>query len=255
MSTQIHPTAMVEPGASVGADCSIGPFSIVHAHASLGDGSIIGSHCVIGYTDPGRESSPLVIGRHARIRSHTVIYGGSTFGDGLTTGHRVTVREHVQAGEGLQVGTLCDVQGHAVFGRFVRLHSNVHVGQLSTIHDFVWLFPYVVLTNDPHPPSDGFMRGVTVGRYSAIATMSVVLPGVKIGEDCLIGAGSVVRRDTGDGRILVGNPAKDVGPVTEVQLKDGSGPAYPWRRHFHRGYPAEVVAAWRQEFEGGRPAC
>jgi acetyltransferase-like isoleucine patch superfamily enzyme len=249
MSTLIHPTAIVEPGALLEDGVTIGPMSVVHSSVRIGAGSQIGSHCVLGYTEPGQEQLPLLVGAGSRIRSHSVFYGGSQFGPGLTTGHRVTVREGTIAGEGLQIGTLSDLQGRQHYGRYVRLHSNVHIGQLSSIGDFVWIFPYVVLTNDPHPPSDGMLRGVRVGRYSAIATMAVILPGVSIGQDCLVGAGSVVRSDTGDGRIVVGNPAKDVGPVTRIQLSDGSGPAYPWRRHFHRGYPEDVTAEWRREFE------
>lgn len=248
MRSFIHPTAIVEPGAVLGTSVAVGPFSVVHSNCVIGDGTEIGSHCVLGYTDPGRSPRPLQIGGRSRLRSHSIFYGGSTFGEGLTTGHRVTVREGTTTGAGLQIGTLSDLQGHMTIGQYVRLHSNVHIGQLSTIGDFVWIFPYVVLTNDPHPPSDGCLRGVCVGRYSAIATMSVILPGVVIGEDCLIGAGSLVRRDTGDGRIIAGNPAKDIGPTTEIMLRDGRGPAYPWRRHFHRGYPEAIVDSWRREF-------
>jgi hypothetical protein len=47
----------------------------------------------------------------------------------------------------------------------------------------------------------------------------------------------------------VGAPAELRGPADRILRKDGSNlPAYPWRRHFHRGYPAEVVQAWLEEF-------
>src|SRR5581483_1539376 len=112
----------------------------------------------------------------------------------LTTGHRVTVREGAQAGKNLQIGTLCDIQGHCTIGDYVRFHSNVHIGQRAKIGNFVWIFPYVVLTNDPHPPSD-VLIGVEVEDFASIATMSVILPGVKVGTHSLVAAHSSVSRD------------------------------------------------------------
>ena len=60
-------------------------------------------------------------------------------------------------------------------------------------------------------------------------------------------------RDIGEDRLAIGSPAEDIGPTRWVGLPDGS-PAYPWRRHFHRGYPEDVVAGWLAELErrGGR---
>jgi acyl-[acyl carrier protein]--UDP-N-acetylglucosamine O-acyltransferase len=246
----IHPTALVEDGADIGTDVAVGPFSIVHNNVTLGAGSVVDSHCVLGHTEPGVDPEPLVIGNEARIRSHSVLYGGSSIGPGLETGHRVTVREGSQVGEALRVGTLSDIQGNCSIGDYVRFHSNVHISQLSTIGDYVWIFPYVVLTNDPHPPSDGFLSGVTVEDFAVIASMSVILPGLTIGRDSLVGAHSMVNRDVRAGAIVAGAPAKDRGDASAVRLRDGSGPAYPWRRHFRRGYPPEAVARWQEEFPG-----
>jgi acyl-[acyl carrier protein]--UDP-N-acetylglucosamine O-acyltransferase len=244
----IHPTAIVEDGAIVGDDVSIGPFSIVHANVTLGGGSVVDSHCVLGHTEPGAEPAPLTIGAEARIRSHSVLYGGSRIGPGLEAGHRVTIREDSEIGDGFRVGTVSDLQGSCSIGNYVRFHSNVHIGKCSAIGDYVWIFPYVVLTNDPHPPSDGFLAGVTVEEFAVIATMSIVLPGLTVGRDSLVGAHSMVNRDVRPGSVVAGTPAVDRGDASAIQLRDGSGPAYPWRRHFQRGYPPEVVEMWMAEF-------
>lgn len=245
----IHPTALVDPAATIGEGVEIGPFSIVHARVQLGAGSVVGSHCELGHP-AGSEAGPLRIGTGALIRSHSVLYAGSVFGDGLQTGHRVTLREGIEAAEGLRIGTLCDLQGDSTFGRHVRLHSNVHIGRGSTVAEFVWIFPYVVLTNDPHPPSDGFQVGALVERFAVVATSAVVLPGTRVGEGALVAAHALVREDVPPGAICAGVPGKVRGSVEAIQLSDGSGPAYPWRRHFHRGYPDDVVRGWIGEFEG-----
>lgn len=244
----IHKTASVSPKAKLGKNVTIGPFTIVHDNVEIGDDTTVGSFCELGVGSRLADGSPLRIGPNSLIRSHSVFYEGSVFGEGLITGHRVTIRERTIAGENFQVGTLGDIQGHCTIGNYVRFHSNVHIGQKAVIGNFVWIFPYVVLTNDPHPPSNTLI-GVTVEDYAAIATMSVILPGVRIGQGSLVGAHSSVAKDVMPETVVVGSPAKEICPVQSIKLKgSASASAYPWRRHFHRGYPKEIIEEWRREF-------
>lgn len=250
-AVSIHPTAIIHKDAVLGVGVSIGPYTIIHKSARIGDNTSIGSNCEIGHPAHNKEDGgPLIIGSNSNIRSHSVFYEGSTFGENLTTGHRVTVREKTKAGKNFQIGTLCDIQGHCEIGDFVKFHSNVHIGQHSKIGNYVWIFPYVVLTNDPHPPSN-VLLGVTVEDYVAIATMSIILPGVTVKSGALVGAHSSVARDVGADTVVAGSPAKLICTTDKIKLKDGSGKsAYPWRRHFHRGYLPEDVEKWIAEFAG-----
>lgn len=233
----IHPTAHIALGAKLGANVSIGAFSIVHNDVVLGNNTVIESHCEIGHPSKLAEGKPLVIGAGSVIRSHSVFYAGSTFGDGLVTGHRVTVRELTTAGKNMQIGTLGDIQGHCEIGDYVRTHSNVHICHGAKVGNYVWIFPYVVLTNDPHPPSETCI-GPVIGDYAAIATMSVILPGVKVGEHSLVGAHSCVGKDVEPHTVVGGSPAKLICRTDRIKLRDGSGrKAYPWPTHFSRGYP------------------
>ncbi|MCL6263680.1 N-acetyltransferase [Craterilacuibacter sp. RT1T] len=242
---KIHGTAIVSEKAKIGRGVEIGPYTIIHDNVKIGDNTVIGSHCEIGIPNHLSDGEELSIGKDSLIRSHSIFYEGSTFADGLATGHRVTVREKTIAGKNLQIGTLSDIQGHCIIGDFVRFHSNVHIGQKSKIGDFVWIFPYVVLTNDPHPPSNTLL-GVTIGNYSVVATMSVILPGATIGENVLVGAHSSIKGNAESGCVYVGSPAKKICLASKIKLQDGSNePAYPWVKHFHRGYPEEVTNEWR----------
>ncbi|MYM95033.1 acyltransferase [Duganella vulcania] len=240
----IHPSASVSPQAILGANVSIGAFTIVHENVHIGDNTVIDSFCEIGYPSPLAEGLPLVIGADSRIRSHSILYAGSTFGARFITGHRVTVREKTTAGVNFQLGTLSDIQGDCSIGDYVRFHSNVHIGKMSKVGNFVWIFPYVVLTNDPHPPSD-VLLGCEIGDYAAVATMSVVLPGVKVGSGALVAAHSMVGRDVAPDTVAGGSPSKYICDTSKIKLKDGTDrPAYPWTSHFRRGYPADVTAGW-----------
>lgn len=248
-SASIHPTAIVNQGAVVGPNVEIGPFVIIHENVEIGRDSSVGAYCELGISTPLSDGSPLVIRENSTIRSRSTFYEGSSFGSRLITGHGITVREGVSAGENLQIGTLGDIQGTCTIGNYVRFHSNVHIGKHSKIEDFVWIFPFVVLTNDPHPPSD-VQLGVIIKRFASIATMSTILPGVEVGEGALVGACSNVGKNVGEHRVVAGNPAEDRGPTERIRLRDGTRrPAYPWTRHFSRGYPEEIVRKWHSEAE------
>jgi len=240
----IHSTALISPKAQLGRNVKVGPFTVIHDDVVVGDETVIDGHCEIGYPTASAQGAALIIGARSLIRSHSIFYQGSRFGDGLVTGHRVTVREKTNAGEGLQIGTLSDIQGHCEIGNFVRTHSNVHIGQKSKIHDFVWLFPYVVLTNDPHPPSNVCV-GCEIQKFAVVATMSVVLPGVTVGEGALVAAHSSVSKDVLPHTVVGGSPAKFLCEASKIKLRDGSGQsAYPWTQHFTRGYPESVIKKW-----------
>lgn len=251
MNSLIHPTAYIEDGAHIGKNVEIGAFSQIHKNVVIGEGTRVGSYCELGVETSLANGSPLVIGRDSNIRSHSVFYESSSFGDRLTTGHRVTVRENTIAGENLQIGTLGDIQGDCKIGDFVRFHSNVHIGKASEIGNFVWIFPYVVLTNDPTPPSETLL-GVSLGDYSVVATMAVILPGVKVGNHALVAASACVGKDVPPNTIVAGIPAKVIGETSKIKLKGKlNESAYPWPKHFKRGYPANVLDQWSKDFDGG----
>lgn len=240
--------ADVSPRAVLGEGVSIGAFTVVHDNVKIGDNTSIDSHCAIGVPTPGANGMPLAIGTGSIIRSHNVLYEGSTFGSNLRTGHHVSLRENLVVGENLQLGTFVDLQGNAHIGHYVRIYSGSHIAEGTTIGNYVWIFPYVVFTNDPHPPSDGFHVGAKVEDFAVIATGATVLPGVTIGKDSLVGAASLVSKDVSANTFVSGIPAKKVALARHVLLRDGSGPAYPWRRHFHRGMPDDAVRDWIAEF-------
>lgn len=240
----IHPTAIISPNAKLGANVSVGAFTTIYDHVEIGAETVIEGYCEIGYPSALAEGQPIIIGKTSLIRSHSILYQGSTFGERFITGHRVTVREKTEAGVNFQLGTLGDIQGTCSIGDYVRFHSNVFIPQYSRIGNFVWLFPHVVLTNDPHPPS-ALTRGCTIADFAAIAARSVILPGVTVAQGALVAASSCVTKDVAPHTVVGGTPAKFLCNTSDIILKDGTDrPAYPWTTHFHRGYPENIVEGW-----------
>lgn len=247
MSTNIHPTAVVSSKAEIGSGVTIGPYSIVHDHVRIGETSTIGAYCELGIETPLATTPELTIGANSIIRSNAVFYQGSTFGPDLRTGHGTIVRENTHGGINLQIGSLSDINGDCSFGDYTRLHSNVFVGKAAKVGNYVWLLPYTLLTNDPHPPSDTLI-GVTIEDYAVLAARSTILPGITIGKGALVAAGSVVTHTVQPDTVVGGVPAKVMGDIKDIRLTSSPDEsAYPWTAHFHRGYPEDVVQAWIQK--------
>ena len=207
--------------------------SIVSADAVIGGGVTIEPFCLV---------YECRIGANALIRSHSVVYADVEIGDDFESGHGVIVREGTRIGNGVRVGTGCDLQGHLTIGDHARLHSGVFVAQFTTVEELVWIFPRAVLLNDPHPPSDTCTQGPTIRRAAVVGAAATILAGIEIGEEALVGAGSVVREDVPPKTVVVGVPARPAGSTADVVCREGRLDAvYPWWRHFRRGYPDGVL--------------
>lgn len=186
-----------------------GDVTVLTAGASVDDGVLIGYHS-------GRSaSSGVKIGPHARLRSGTVVYAGSTFGERLQTGHNVVIREQVQIGNDVSIWSNSVVDYGCVIGDRVKIHSNCYIAQYTELEDDVFLAPGVTIANDLYPGNEASaeaMAGPLVRQGAQIGVNVTLLPYVTIGRGAIIGAGSVVTRDVPDGMIAYGNPAVAVRP-------------------------------------------
>ena len=256
---KIHPTAVISDKARLGANVSIGAHCIVYDNVEIGDGTIVGPNSILGeplagYYDDAQYANPmLTVGKNVLVRSGAIVYAGALIGDGVEFGHRVTIRERTEIGAHARVGTLCDIQGYCALGTYARLHSNVFVAQNSAIGNYVWIFPHVVLTNDPQPPSNN-PQGVVVEDFAVIATQAVIMAGVRIGRDSLVGASALVTKDVEAEAVVVGVPARKLTSVREIKSASTGMPVYPWREHFERGMPWEGIGyqAWARQAVGSK---
>ncbi|MDD2246127.1 MAG: hypothetical protein PHI70_07640 [Proteiniphilum sp.] len=247
----------ISKSAIIGYNVQIGRNAIIHDHAEIMDHTIIGDNCIIGepdvryYKDDNYTNPKTQIGPHSLIRSGSIIYSGSLFGEYFATGNMVSIREKSIFGEHCSVGTFSDVQGDVKFGDYCRLNSHVQIGSKCMFGSFVFIYPMVVFTNDPLPPSNHLV-GTTVDNFSQIASGSIILPGLTIGKHCLIGAKSLINKNVPDFEFHAGNPAVRIGKVTHLWSNENKRPHYPWPYNFDRNLPWSGIGfdEWTKTEEG-----
>jgi acetyltransferase-like isoleucine patch superfamily enzyme len=196
---------------------------------TIGAGCDVGPGVIVGYKT-GRPIADhrLVLGPGAMLRSGTVIYGGSTIGARLQTGHHVVIREENRIGDDLQIWNHSTVDYGCVIGDRVKIHCACYVAQYTTIEDEVFLAPGVIVANDPFPIHPEIMRGPTIKRHARIGVNVTLMPFITIGEYSLIGGGSVVTKDIPPHSVAYGSPAKVVKSIFDLEPKYGlTKPPYP----------------------------
>jgi acetyltransferase-like isoleucine patch superfamily enzyme len=195
--------------------------AVLYDGVSLEEGAVIGEFVLLGVAPRGHEPGDLdtIIGPHATIRSHTVIYAGNSIGARFQTGHGVMIREWNQIGDNVSIGTHSVVEHHVRVGDNVRIHTNAFIPEFSTLEDGAWVGPNVVFTNAryPHSPdAKANLKGPHLKKGAKIGANTTLLPGVVIGANALVGAGSVVVGDVADGKVVAGNPARIIRDIREL---------------------------------------
>lgn len=122
-------------------------------------------------------------------------------------------------GDNSRVGTFVEIQKGASIGKNVKVSSHTFICEGVTIEDDVFIGHNVSFINDKYPratnedgqpqsEADWQVVRTTVKRGASIGTSATVLCGVTIGENAVVGAGSVVTHDVPDNAIVAGNPAR-----------------------------------------------
>ena len=116
-----------------------------------------------------------------------------------------------------KIGTGCNIcanvliENEVVIGNNVTVKSGVQLWDGVTLEDNVFVGPNVTFTNDLFPRSknpDWKLSKTVVKKGASIGANATILCGITIGENAMIGAGSVVTKDVPAGEVWIGNPAK-----------------------------------------------
>ncbi len=220
----------------IGAGCRIGNHVVFHDDVVIGDSVRIDDHAVLGKLPMRAASSattkdavypPLVLGEGSIVGTAAVLYRGAKLGRKVLVADQATVREDVTIGDRTIVGKGVTIENQCTIGRFVKLESECYITAYSTIEDRVFIAPGVITSNDNFvgrtEERKKHFKGVTVRRGGRIGAGAVILPGMTIGEDALVGAGSLVTADVPPRTIVYGSPARVVRAVPAEQLLEQQG--------------------------------
>ena len=200
--------------------------NIVYPNVIVGDGTLIEIPSIIGKPPRGTNPGDLIlkIGSNGQIRPFTTIYAGSEIGDYFQTGQGVSIREDNIIGNNVSIGTNSVLEFGNRIGDYSRIHSSCFL-EMVAIGKYVFVGPNVVFTDDPHPMGCPHYKeckgGAVVEDYVRIGANSTILPGIKIGRNSLIGAGSVVTKDVPPDSVVAGNPAKVIKRIDQLTCPKG----------------------------------
>jgi UDP-2-acetamido-3-amino-2,3-dideoxy-glucuronate N-acetyltransferase len=154
-----------------------------------------------------------------------VIDEGSKIGEGTKIWHFTHIMPGCVIGENCNIGQNVVISPGVVLGRNVKVQNNVSIYTGVTCEDDVFLGPSMVFTNVINPRSavnrkDQYMKTL-VKRGASIGANATIVCGHDIGTFAFIGAGAVVTKNVPDYALVVGNPAKQTGWMSEYghQLK------------------------------------
>jgi len=189
--------------------------AIIYPNVQLGNNIVIEEYCLIGL--PFDNSSQItIIEDNAYIRAGSYIYAGNYIGKNFQTGNKANIRELNKIADNVSIGSLCNIEHQIVIGSGVRIHSQVFIPEHTKLDEHCWIGPNVVITNAKYPLSlnvKNRLKSAHICKNAKIGANSTLLPGVKIGINSLIGAGSIVTNSIEDNVIAFGNPAKVIRPI------------------------------------------
>jgi len=162
-----------------------------------------------------------IIAKDVRIGEGTVIEQGCHIGHNVMIGHYCVLRPDTNIGSSTKIGHLCVFEGSINIEAEVAIQSQCFIAEHTYISAKAYLGPKVMtlavrkIRHTRRFPLK--WDGVYISYGARIGAGSIILPGVTIRREALIGAGSVVTKDCDSYGIYIGSPAKKVGEVPEEE--------------------------------------
>ena len=157
------------------------------------------------------------------IHPTAVVDEGATLGEGTKVWHFSHIMSDAMVGERCNIGQNVVISPGVILGSNVKIQNNVSLYTGVICDDDVFLGPSCVFTNVVNPRSAVNRRGqyaqTRVGRGASIGANATIVCGHDIGQFAFIGAGAVVTKQVPDYALVVGNPARQMGWMSEFGHK------------------------------------
>jgi acetyltransferase-like isoleucine patch superfamily enzyme len=231
---------------SIGVDCTIYPYVVIEDNVRIADrvtlfhGAILGKPPKVAGViarKPEVEFPTTTIGLGTVIGAHAVIYAGAQIGANCLIGDGVTVRENTIIGDESVVGSNSTIQNGARIGKRVKIVDLSHITFDCVIGDESFISVGVYTMNDNSMQRGGEVIGPKIGERARVGGGALLLPGVHIGDDAVVGAGSVVTHDVAPEARVMGVPAK-------TRAQEVSKPFDESFYEFPGGWPSRPYSEW-----------
>jgi acetyltransferase-like isoleucine patch superfamily enzyme len=201
----------------IGEGVRFGAYVVLHDDVVVGDGCTIGDHAILGKVSlrGGDDAThePLVLEVGVSIGAAAILFTGAHVGAGTILGDGAFVREGARIGRDCVLGRSVAIGSDVVLGDRVRMQMNVGLVSRSVVEGDVFIGPNVITTDDDtigRRPPGVQRRPCILRRGCRIGAAAILLPGVEVGEEAFVGAGSLVRRSVPARTLVVGAPARHV---------------------------------------------
>lgn len=219
---------VIEDNVQIGINAHIGHNVVIHEGTKVGanvhieDGSILGRVPRSGassYRKASQQLPPLEVGDDCVIGANAILYRGTRIGNQVLIGDLVSVRERNIVGNRSIVGRLVMVEPNTKIGEHVMIQTGTHITGDAVIEDDVYMGDEVSTTNDNKMGRGaGEYKGPHIKKRARIGSNATLLPGVVIGEDSIVAAGSVVTKDVPPYKVVMGVPARVVKDVPRKEV-------------------------------------
>lgn len=167
---------------------------------------------------------PVKIGQGTVIEPTAVIQENCEIGDNCFIGHYVVMRPGTKIGNNTVIGHLTVFEGECSVGSDCLIHAQCHITKGAVIEDKVFIAPGFIGCNDNimlhqrRHLKEFVPEGYTIKHGARLGAGVLVLPGVTIGENAVVGVGSIVTKDVLAGTVTYGSPARINGVVKQEEI-------------------------------------
>lgn len=226
-------TAVIHAGAVVSESAVIHDYVVIYPGVVVEDNVEIFDHAVIGKPPKSAGSTKrkveetyekTVIGAGSVVSAGCVVYTGTIIGKNTLLGDMASLREGCVVGDHCVIARNVSVNYNTQIGSYTKIMDNSHITGNAVIEEHVFISALVVTTNDNAMGKGGAYeeereKGPCIKRGAAVGAAANILPGVVIGNEAVVGAGSVVTKDVPDRKVVMGIPARIVREVDSEKRK------------------------------------
>ena len=174
----------------------------------------------------GISSEPVILRKGCHIHTGAVIYSGCEIGENSHIYHHTILMSGTKVGKYCRIGTMCHFQGDVVVGDWVTMVSHCHLTSGMKIGDGAFLSVGILSGNALrpggrlHPDEIKVITPPVIEKGARLGAGAIINPGVVIGQEALVGSGSLIPKSIPPFKVAVGAPARVLKDIPDHERID-----------------------------------